>query len=95
MIEILRHPSFRRLFLAHVVSLVGTGLATVALALLAYDLAGDRGCGARHRARHQDGGLRTAGAAGRRVYTVGTSQGGPDYAGHRSRMCGPGAAVRY
>lgn len=40
MIEILRHRSFRRLFFAQVVALVGTGLATVALALLAYDLAG-------------------------------------------------------
>ncbi len=40
MIEILRHRNFRRLFLAQVVALVGTGLATVALALLAYDLAG-------------------------------------------------------
>ncbi|MBA2237418.1 MAG: MFS transporter [Lysobacter sp.] len=42
MIEILRHTNFRRLFLAQVVALVGTGLATVALALLAYDLAGPR-----------------------------------------------------
>lgn len=42
MIEILRHRNFRHLFLAQVVALVGTGLATVALALLAYDLAGDR-----------------------------------------------------
>ncbi|MEM7363389.1 MAG: MFS transporter [Pseudomonadota bacterium] len=33
-------PAFRRLFLAQVVALVGSGLATVALALLAYDLAG-------------------------------------------------------
>lgn len=40
MIDILRHTTFRRLFLAQVVALVGTGLATVALALLAYDLAG-------------------------------------------------------
>lgn len=40
MIEILRHRDFRRLFLAQVVALVGTGLATVALALLAYDIAG-------------------------------------------------------
>lgn len=40
MIEILRHRSFRHLLLAQVVALVGTGLATVALALLAYDLAG-------------------------------------------------------
>lgn len=41
MIQVLRHPAFRRLFSAQVVALVGTGLATVALALLAYDLAGD------------------------------------------------------
>ncbi len=40
MIEILRHRNFRRLFLAQVVALVGTGLTTVALALLAYDIAG-------------------------------------------------------
>lgn len=40
MIEILRHRSFRHLFLAQIVALIGTGLATVALALLAYDLAG-------------------------------------------------------
>lgn len=40
MIEILRHRNFRRLFLAQIVALVGTGLATVALALLAYDIAG-------------------------------------------------------
>ncbi|GCD18533.1 MFS transporter [Cellulomonas algicola] len=38
----LAHPTFRRLFTAQVVSLVGTGLATVALGLLAYDVAGDR-----------------------------------------------------
>ena len=42
MIAILRHATFRQLFLAQVVALVGTGLATVALALLAYDLAGAR-----------------------------------------------------
>lgn len=40
MIEVLKHATFRRLFLAQVLALVGTGLATVALALLAYDLAG-------------------------------------------------------
>ena len=40
MFGILRNPTFRRLFGAQVVALVGTGLATVALALLAYDLAG-------------------------------------------------------
>ncbi len=42
MFEILRNRTFRRLFGAQVVALVGTGLATVALALLAYDLAGDQ-----------------------------------------------------
>jgi MFS family permease len=42
MIAILRHRTFRHLFAAQVVALLGTGLATVALALLAYDLAGDR-----------------------------------------------------
>ncbi len=36
----LGHPVFRRLFGAQVVALVGTGLLTVALGLLAYDLAG-------------------------------------------------------
>ncbi|MBP2192469.1 MFS family permease [Nocardia goodfellowii] len=41
MLEVLRNRSFRRLFTAQVVALVGTGLLTVALGLLAYDLAGD------------------------------------------------------
>lgn len=36
----LGHPVFRRLFAAQVVALTGTGLLTVALGLLAYDLAG-------------------------------------------------------
>ncbi len=36
----LMEPIYRRLFAAQVVALVGTGLSTVALALLAYDLAG-------------------------------------------------------
>ncbi len=40
MLELLRHPVFGRLFAAQMVALVGTGLATVALALLAYELAG-------------------------------------------------------
>ena len=40
MLEILGNVSFRRLFTAQVVALVGTGLLTVALGLLAYDLAG-------------------------------------------------------
>lgn len=42
MMEILREPRFRRLFSAQLVALVGTGLATVALALLAFDLAGEQ-----------------------------------------------------
>ncbi|MEV6386787.1 MFS transporter [Nocardia xishanensis] len=40
MIEVLAHPQFRRLFTAQAVALVGTGLLTVALGLLAYDIAG-------------------------------------------------------
>ena len=36
----LAEPGFRRLFAAQVTALIGTGLSTVALALLAYDLAG-------------------------------------------------------
>ncbi|RVW04666.1 MFS transporter [Rhodococcus spongiicola] len=42
MLEVLRNRPFRRLFAAQVVALVGTGLLTVALGLLAYDLAGAR-----------------------------------------------------
>ncbi len=42
MLRILANTTFRHLFLAQVVALIGTGLATVALALLAYDLAGDK-----------------------------------------------------
>ncbi|MBY6368581.1 MFS transporter [Rhodococcoides corynebacterioides] len=38
--SVLRAPRFRLLFAAQVVALVGTGLLTVALGLLAYDLAG-------------------------------------------------------
>ncbi|MFD7836487.1 MFS transporter [Streptomyces sp. NPDC059761] len=41
MLYVLRNRTYRRLFTAQVVALVGTGLATVALSLLAYDLAGD------------------------------------------------------
>lgn len=40
MLGILSDRTYRHLFLAQVVALVGTGLATVALGLLAYDLAG-------------------------------------------------------
>lgn len=41
MLEILTDRTYRHLFLAQIVALLGTGLATVALGLLAYDLAGD------------------------------------------------------
>lgn len=42
MLTTLSNRAFRHLFLAQVVSLIGTGLATVALGLLAWRLAGDR-----------------------------------------------------
>lgn len=42
MISVLRHRVFRRLFTAQVVALLGTGLLIVALALLAYELAGEQ-----------------------------------------------------
>ncbi|MFE7459459.1 MFS transporter [Streptomyces sp. NPDC057554] len=42
MLTVLRHRDYRHLFFAQVVALVGTGLATVALGLLAWDIAGDR-----------------------------------------------------
>lgn len=41
MFDILSDRTYRHLFLAQVVALLGTGLATVALGLLAYDLAAD------------------------------------------------------
>lgn len=41
MLGTLRNATFRHLFAAQVVALMGTGLATVALGLLAWDLAGD------------------------------------------------------
>ncbi|MGW6914310.1 MFS transporter [Kitasatospora sp. NPDC054939] len=40
MLAVLRNRTYRHLFAAQVVALVGTGLATVALSLLAYELAG-------------------------------------------------------
>lgn len=40
MLNILKHRTYARLFLAQVIALLGTGLLTVALGLLAYDLAG-------------------------------------------------------
>ena len=41
MLDILADRTYRHLFFAQVAALLGTGLATVALGLLAYDLAGD------------------------------------------------------
>ena len=41
MLSILKNRVYRHLLAAQVVALTGTGLATVALGLLAYDLAGD------------------------------------------------------
>ena len=41
MLEVLADRTYRHLFAAQVVALLGTGLATVALGLMAYDLAGD------------------------------------------------------
>lgn len=40
MLSVLNDPRFRKLFCAQVLSLVGTGLMTVALSLLAYELSG-------------------------------------------------------
>ena len=42
MLGVLSDRTYRHLFLAQVVALLGTGLATMALGLLAYDLAEDR-----------------------------------------------------
>lgn len=43
MLSVLRNRTYRHLFLAQIIALVGTGLATVALGLLAYDIAGADG----------------------------------------------------
>ena len=40
MLSVLSNLTYRRLFFAQVIALIGTGLATVALGLLAYDIAG-------------------------------------------------------
>ena len=40
MLSILANRTYRHLFAAQVIALIGTGLATVALGLLAFDLAG-------------------------------------------------------
>jgi H+ antiporter protein len=42
MLSVLADRTYRHLFLAQVAALLGTGLATVALALLAYDLSGEK-----------------------------------------------------
>ncbi|WP_050521943.1 MFS transporter [Pseudorhodobacter wandonensis] len=42
MLAILADRTYRHLFLAQIVALLGTGLATIALGLLAYDLSGER-----------------------------------------------------
>ncbi|MCP4822006.1 MAG: MFS transporter [Shimia sp.] len=42
MLSILKNPTFARLFAAQIVALIGTGLLTIALGLLAFDLAGPR-----------------------------------------------------
>ncbi|MDG1116674.1 MAG: MFS transporter [Flavimaricola sp.] len=42
MLTLLFHPVFGRLYAAQIVALLGTGLLTVGLGLLAYDLAGDQ-----------------------------------------------------
>lgn len=42
MLAALRHRTYRHLLAAQIVALLGTGLATVALGLLAFDLAGER-----------------------------------------------------
>ncbi len=40
MLSVLANSTYRHLFFAQVIALVGTGLATVALGLLAYEIAG-------------------------------------------------------
>ena len=40
MLSVLANRTYRHLFLAQVIALVGTGLATVALGLLAFEIAG-------------------------------------------------------
>jgi H+ antiporter protein len=42
MLSVLADRTYRHLFLAQIVALLGSGLATIALGLLAYDLSGDR-----------------------------------------------------
>ena len=42
MLNVLKNRTYRHLFAAQLVAIMGTGLATIALALLAYELAGDQ-----------------------------------------------------
>lgn len=42
MFQLLRHPVFGRLLLSHILALLGTGLATIALGFVAFDIAGDK-----------------------------------------------------
>ena len=41
MLQVLKNPTYAKLFSAQVIALIGTGLLTVALGLLAFDVAGD------------------------------------------------------
>ena len=42
MFELFYIPAFRTLFAAQIIALIGTGLTTIALALLAFELAGNQ-----------------------------------------------------
>ena len=54
MLQVLANRTYRHLFLAQVIALIGTGLATVALGLLAFDIAG----GNAQRSARADAGCR-------------------------------------
>lgn len=43
MLDVLSNRTYRHLFFAQVIALLGTGLATLALSLLAFDLASPNG----------------------------------------------------
>lgn len=45
MFTVLQHRTFRRLFMSHIVALLGTGLATIAIGFLAVDIAGGNASG--------------------------------------------------
>lgn len=56
MLAILKNRTYRHLFRAQVIALIGTGLVTVALGLLTFELAEtDAGAVLGDGARHQDG----------------------------------------